>query len=309
MNRAIIRRILLLIPILFAVITLVFSFLRMIPGDPVEAMLGEGARAADVEAMRRDLMLDQPLWKQYFHYLGGIFKGSLGESWSARLPVSSLIVSRLPATLELAAGGIFIALFIAIPLGIIAARFANSWIDHLTSVFAVAAGAMPHFWLAPLLVLFFSIRLGLLPVSGRGTFAQWILPSLTLGLAMSAILVRMLRSSLLEELNSDYVRTARAKGLSLESTIRKHALKNAILPVLTILGLQFGSLLTGAIITETIFSWPGIGRLLIQAIYSRDYPLVQGCVLIFAFLYAFMNLLIDVIYSLIDPRINLQSKQ
>jgi ABC-type dipeptide/oligopeptide/nickel transport system permease component len=297
------RRTLLLIPILFAVITIVFAFLRLIPGDPVEAMLGESARAADVAAMRKELLLDQPLLKQYFHYLGGVFRGDLGNSWNTRVPVASAIMTRLPATLELAVGGMTIAILIAFPLGILAAKSVNRWPDRIAMVMAVAASAIPHFWLAPLLILLFSIYLGWFPVSGTGTPLHAILPSLTLGLALAAILVRMIRSSMLEELQSDYIRTARAKGTSERAILWKHALPNALLPVLTILGLQFGSLLTGAIITETIFSWPGIGRLLIQAIYSRDYPLVQGCILIFAVLYAFVNLLVDILYGALDPRI------
>jgi peptide/nickel transport system permease protein len=306
MKNYFVRRTLLLIPILFAVITIVFAFLRLIPGDPVEAMLGEGARSADVAAMRKELLLDQPLVTQYFHYLGDVFRGDLGSSWNTRVPVASAIVSRLPATLELAAGGMLIAILVAFPLGIIAAKNVNRWPDRIAMVLAVAASAIPHFWLAPLLILLFSIYLGLFPVSGTGTFLHAVLPSLTLGLALAAILVRMIRSSMLEELQSDYIRTARAKGTSERLILWKHALRNAMLPVLTILGLQFGSLLTGAIITETIFSWPGIGRLLIQAINSRDYPLVQGCILIFAVLYAFVNLLVDILYGALDPRIQLK---
>lgn len=303
MKNYFLRRTLLLVPVLWAVLTVVFSFLRLIPGDPVEAMLGEGARAADVVAMRKELLLDQPLVKQYLHYVKGVLHGDLGHSWNTRVPVASAIVSRLPATLELAAGGMMIAILAAFPLGVLAAKKANRWPDRFAMIMAVAAGAIPHFWLAPILILLFSIFLGWLPVSGRGTFLHAILPSLTLGLALAAILVRMIRSSLLEELQSDYIRTARAKGSSERVVLWKHALRNAMLPVLTILGLQFGSLLTGAIITETIFSWPGIGRLLIQAIYSRDYPLVQGCILIFAALYALVNLLVDILYGVLDPRI------
>ena len=306
MKHYFLRRILLLIPILFSVLTVVFSFLRLIPGDPVEAMLGEGARSADVASMRKELLLDQPLYKQYGRYVRGIFQGDLGYSWNTRMPVVSSIASRLPATLQLAAGGMLIAILISFPLGIFAAKNANRLPDKLTMILSVGVGAMPHFWLAPLLILFFSIFLGWLPVSGRGTILHMILPSLTLGLALTAILVRMIRSSLLEELHSDYIRTARAKGCSERRVFRIHALRNAMLPVVTIMGLQFGSLLTGAIITETIFSWPGIGRLLIQAIYSRDYPLVQGCILVFAALYAVVNLVVDLLYGALDPRIELK---
>jgi peptide/nickel transport system permease protein len=292
------RRVLLMIPTFFAVVTIVFLFLRLIPGDPVEAMLGEGAQAADIASMRKELMLDQPLLSQYGNYLMRASHGDFGKSWSLRSPVGSVILSRLPATIELAIGGIVVALLIAFPLGMIAAGNRNSLIDRAATLLAVTGVAIPHFWLGPLMILFFSIYLGWFPVSGRGGFLHLILPSLTLGTALAAILTRMLRSSLLEELQSDYVRTAQAKGAG-----KKRVL---FLPVLTILGLQFGGLLTGAIITETIFAWPGVGRLLIQSIYSRDYPLVQGCILVFALLYAVVNLIVDILYCVLDPRIRMK---
>lgn len=303
MLRFIARRILLLIPVLFVLLTIVFLFLRLIPGDPVEAMLGEGAQAADVTAMRKELMLDQPLLSQYGNYLRQALRGDFGKSWSFRSPVTDVILSRLPATLELAIGGTIVALLIALPLGMLAARKQNSLIDRSATLLAVTGVAIPHFWLGPLLVLLFSIYLGMFPVSGRGGILHLVLPSITLGTALAAILTRMLRSSLLEELRSDYVRTARAKGAGETRILIRHALRNAFLPVLTILGLQFGGLLTGAIITETIFAWPGVGRLLIQSIFLRDYPLVQGCILVFAFLYALVNLIVDILYSVLDPRI------
>ncbi len=299
------RRIAILVVTLFCVLTIVFLLLRIIPGDPVEAMLGEGAQPVDVQAMRRQLLLDQPLWKQYSLYLQNFIHGDLGESWSFRTPVTQTLISRLPATLELAGGGMVVAVLLAVPLGVFAARRPNTVSDRLTTLFAVSGAAVPHFWLGPLLVLFFSIQLGWLPVSGRGTFAHLVLPSVTLGTALAAILTRMLRSSLLEELGSDYIRAAQARGAGPFRILFRHALPNALLPVLTIFGLQFGGLLTGAVITETIFSWPGIGRLLIQAIFSRDYPLVQGCILAFAFLYAIVNLVVDVLYAVLDPRIGL----
>lgn len=303
MIRVLFRRLLILLPLLFVVATIVFLFLRMIPGDPVEAMLGEGAKAADIQAIRHELLLDRPFLAQYGLYLGGILRGDFGQSWSLKTPVSLLIWKRLPATALLALSAVAVAILLAFPMGFMAARKANSWTDRILMVFAVAGGAMPTFWLGPLLILLFSIALGWFPVSGYGTFAHLVLPALTLGTALTAILVRMLRSSLLEESHSDYVRTARAKGLSTNQALFRHALRNALLPVVTLLGLQFGSLLTGAIITETIFSWPGLGRLLIQAIYSRDYPLVQGCILVFALVYAIVNLAVDVLNSALDPRI------
>jgi peptide/nickel transport system permease protein len=297
------RRLLLLIPLIFAVLTVVFSFLRILPGDPIEAMLGETAQQIDVDLMRKQLLLDQPLWRQYGSYLWNIFHGDFGNSWSFQMPVTDLIFSRIPATAEMAFAGMLIAIVIAFPLGALAAKYPNTWIDRTTTVFAVSGAAVPHFWLGPLLILAFSIGTGWLPVSGRGTFAHLVLPAITLGTALAAILMRMLRSSLLEELNADYIRTARAKGASEKRILFYHAIRNALLPVITLIALQFGSLLTGAVITETIFSWPGIGRLLIQAIFSRDYPLVQGCVLIFAILYLFANLAADLLYSILDPRI------
>lgn len=303
MSRVLTQRLLLLLPLLFAVATIVFLFLRLIPGDPVEAMLGEGAKAADVESMRHDLMLDRPFSAQYSSYLLGILRGDFGQSWSLKMPVAQVIRKRLPATLLLAVSAMTVAVMLAFPLGIAAARRPNTWIDRSLMVFAVAGGAMPTFWLGPLMVLFFSIALGWFPVSGYGTAAHLVLPAVTLGTGLTAILVRMLRSGLLEESQADYVRTARAKGLSANQALMRHALRNALLPVVTLLGLQFGSLLTGAIITETIFSWPGIGRLLIQAIYSRDYPLVQACILVFAFLYILVNLTVDLLNSALDPRI------
>jgi peptide/nickel transport system permease protein len=306
MRSLLVRRILLLVPVLFAVLTIVFSFLRIIPGDPVETMLGEGAQPVDVQAMRKELMLDQSLWKQYSTYLWRVLHADLGRSWSFKSPVSIVIFSRLPATLELAAGGMLVAVLIALPLGIFAARHPNTIWDRIATLLAVTGAAIPHFWLGPLLVLFFSVYLDWLPVSGRGSLSQLVLPSVTLGTALAAILTRMLRSGLLEELNSDYIRTARAKGASERRIVFRHALRNACLPVLTLLGLQVGGLLSGAIITETIFAWPGIGRLLIQAIFSRDYPLVQGCILVFALLYALVNLLVDLLYGVLDPRIKVQ---
>jgi peptide/nickel transport system permease protein len=249
------------------------------------------------------LLLDQPIYKQYGNYLWRVLHGDFGNSWSFQMPVSELIFTRLPATAEVATAGMFIALIIAVPFGLLAAKYPNSWVDRTTTILAVAGAAIPHFWLGPLLILAFSIGTGWFPVSGRGTFAHLVLPAVTLGIALAALLMRMLRSGLIEELTAGYIRTARAKGSSQNRVLLKHALRNALLPVVTLMALQFGSLLTGAVITETIFSWPGLGRLLIQAIFSRDYPLVQGCVLVFAILYVMVNLVADLLYGLLDPRI------
>jgi peptide/nickel transport system permease protein len=303
MRTLFLRRLLLLVPLLFAVLTLVFSFLRLLPGDPVEAMLGESARQTDVEAMRKQLLLDQPFWKQYSSYLTHVVRGDFGNSWTFQMPVAALVLSRLPATAEMAAAGMVFALLLAFPLTLVAIARPNGWIDRITTVFVVSASAVPHFWLGPLLILAFSIGTGWFPVSGRGSFAHLVLPALTLGTALAAILMRMLRASLLEELNQGYIRTARAKGSGKLRILFRHALRNALLPVVTLAALQFGSLLTGAVITETIFSWPGIGRLLIQAIFLRDYPLVQGCVLVFSVLYLLVNFAADMMYGILDPRI------
>jgi peptide/nickel transport system permease protein len=299
----IVRRLVLLIPLLFAVLTVVFSFLRILPGDPVEAMLGETARQADVSAMRKQLLLDQPLWRQYSGYLWSALHGDFGSSWSFQMPVTKLISSRFPATAELAIAGMMLSLLVAFPLAILAASRPNGWIDRVTTLFVVGSSAIPTFWLGPLLILAFSIDAGWFPVSGNGSLAHLILPAVTLGLGLSAILMRMLRASLVEEMNQDYIRTARAKGATKRAVLFGHAMRNALLPVVTLGALQFGSLLTGAVITETIFSWPGIGRLLIQAIYSRDYPLVQGIVLVFSVVYLLINFAADVLCSVLDPRI------
>lgn len=294
-----------LLPLLFAVLTVVFSFLRILPGDPVEAMLGETARQTDVQAMRTQLLLDQPLWKQYSAYLWKVVHGNFGSSWTFQMPVSKLIFSRLPATAEMAAAGMLLALLIAFPLTLVAVVRPNSLVDRIATLFVVGASAVPHFWLGPMLILVFSIGTGWFPVSGRGSIAHLILPAVTLGTALAAILMRMLRASLLEELGQGYIRTARAKGSGKSRILFHHALRNALIPVVTLAALQFGSLLTGAVITETIFSWPGIGRLLIQAIFLRDYPLVQGCVLVFSVLYLLVNFSADLMYGILDPRIHM----
>jgi len=298
-----IRRLLLLLPLLFAVLTVVFSFLRILPGDPVEAMLGESARQADVSAMRKQLLLDQPLWRQYSGYLWGALHGDFGSSWSFQMPVTTLITNRLPATGQLAIAGMLFSILLAVPLAIVAASKPNGWMDRTTTLFVVGSSAIPHFWLGPLLILAFSIGTGWFPVSGKSSFASLVLPAVTLGTGLSAILMRMLRSSLLEEMTQGYIQTAKAKGLNRQRILFHHAMRNALLPVVTLGALQFGSLLTGAVITETIFSWPGIGRLLIQAIYSRDYPLVQGCVLTFSVIYLLINFAADLVCGWLDPRI------
>ena len=301
--RFVARRLLLLVPTVLGVATLVFLILHLTPGDPVEAMLGETALAADKEALRRALGLDRPWWEQYAAFLAGLARGDLGFSLQSRERVLALVAARYPATLELAVGAVAVAVAAALPLGVVSALRARSWVDYLSTTFALVAVSMPNFWLGPLLILLFSIELGWLPVSGRGGLAHLVLPALTLGMSMAAILTRMTRAAVLEQLHQDYARTARAKGASEPLVLVRHVLRNALTAIVTVVGLQFGALLAGTIITETIFSWPGLGRLLIQAIQMRDYPVVQGCVLTIALSYVLVNLLTDVAYAFIDPRV------
>ncbi|MEK7342053.1 MAG: nickel ABC transporter permease [Candidatus Binatota bacterium] len=283
--------------------TLVFFLIHLLPGDPVEIMLGETANSADKEALRQELGLDLPLGTQYLRFLTALVQGDLGRSLYQQDKVARLILIRFPATLELTLAAMGAALFIAFPLGVLAAVKKNSWVDRISLLFSLLGLALPSFWLGPLLMIIFSIELGWLPVSGRGGLIHLVLPSITLGMVMASILTRMIRSSLLETMHEDYIQTARAKGLNEWRVWLKHALRNSLLSVITIMGLQFGSLLAGSIITETIFTWPGIGRLTIQAIQTRDYPLVQGCILVISTCYLAVNFLTDILYHLVDPRI------
>jgi len=266
-------------------------------------MLGESAQSMDKQMLRRELGLDKPIVYQYLDFLKKLSRGNLGKSLHSQQPVLSLIMKKYPATLELMLAAVLTALLIALPLGIICALKQYSLIDQGTLVLSLLGVSMPNFWLGPLLIILFSLKLGLLPISGRGGILHLILPAITLGMSMAAILTRMVRSSMMDVLEEDYMVTARAKGLPFRRVILKHGLKNALIPVLTIVGLQIGALLTGSIITEMIFAWPGLGRLTIQAIYTRDYPLIQGCVLVVAISYVLVNLLTDLAYTVIDPRI------
>ncbi len=297
------KRVLWLFPIILGVVTLVFFLIHFIPGDPVDIMLGESAQSMDKQMLRRELGLDKPIVYQYLDFLKKLSRGNLGKSLHSQQPVLSLIMKKYPATLELMLAAVLTALLIALPLGIICALKQYSLIDQGTLVLSLLGVSMPNFWLGPLLIILFSLKLGLLPISGRGGILHLVLPAITLGMSMSAILTRMIRSSMMDVLEEDYMVTARAKGLPLRKVILKHGLKNALIPVLTIVGLQIGALLTGSIITEMIFAWPGLGRLTIQAIYTRDYPLIQGCVLVVAISYVLVNLLTDLAYTVIDPRI------
>jgi len=299
------RRVLLLVPTLLGVATLVFFFIHWIPGDPIDVMLGENAAAVDRERLRQALGLDQPLWQQYVSFVTRAARGDLGRSLSSGAPVAALVAERLPLTLGLALAAAIVALAIAIPLGTLSARHRGRWIDAAATGFALFGASMPNFFLGPLLVLVFSVWLGWLPVSGADSTASLVLPAATLGLGMSAILTRLTRAAVLDALSADFVRTARAKGLSETRVFLRHALRSGLLPVTTVFGLQLGGLLGGAIITETIFAWPGIGRLTLQAIDSRDYPLLQGCVLVIAAGYVTANLVTDLAYRRLDPRVRL----
>lgn len=303
MLRYLARRLVLTIPVLLGVATLVFALIHLIPGDPAQAMLGETAAEEDVDALRRRLGLDRPLVEQYGVFLAGLARGDLGTSLRTNEPVVQAILTRLPATVELAAAAMLVAIGVAIPLGIIAAVGRGTFVDHLATGLALTGMSVPNFWLGPLLAILFAVELGWLPVSGRGTPAHLVLPAISLGAALAAILARMTRASLLEELREPYVQAARARGASRPRAVLRHAFRNSLIPVVTLIGLQFGAVLTGAVITETIFAWPGIGRLLIQSIGFRDYPIVQGCILFIAATYVGMNLLTDLVYGVLDPRI------
>ena len=297
------RRLLLTIPVLLGVATLVFSLIHLVPGDPVQAMLGDSASPNDIADLRGRLGLDRPLYEQYGSFLKGLAKGDLGVSLRTNQPVAAAIAERLPATVELASAAMIVAVLFAIPLGILAAVHAGTHVDHLATTLALVGISMPNFWLGPLLAIVFSVTLGWLPVAGRGTLPHLVLPSITLGAPLSAVLARMTRASVLEELRELYVLAARARGVSKARAVLRHAFRNSLIPIVTVLGLQIGAVLTGAVITETIFAWPGVGRLLIQSISFRDYPMVQGCILLIAITYVSMNLLTDVVYGLLDPRI------
>jgi peptide/nickel transport system permease protein len=303
MHRYLLRRLVLTIPVLLGVATLVFSLIHFIPGDPAQAMLGEGAAPEDVAQLRERLGLDRPLLVQYGSFLAGLARGDLGVSLRNDQPVLQQILERMPATAELAFASMAVAVLFALPLGIIAAVWRGTVVDYSAMTLSLVGISIPNFWLGPLLAIVFAVELGWLPVGGRGTLAHLVLPAVTLGAALAAILARMTRASLLEELREPYVLAARAKGVSRTRAVLHHALRNSLIPIVTILGLQFGVVLTGAVITETIFAWPGIGRLLIQSISFRDYPTVQGCVLLIAVTYVGVNLITDLTYGFLDPRI------
>lgn len=300
-----IKRLLGIIPVVFGVLLLTFFLVHLIPGDPVEVMLGESATNTDRTQLRTDLGLNQPLLTQFVSYIGKLTVGDFGHSIHTKMPISTLLAERIPNTAKLALLALIIAITIGLPLGVIAALNANSWLDKIASTFSLTLSAMPHFWLGPLMMMVFALWLGWLPVSGMESTTSIVLPALTLGFGLAAILTRMTRASLLEVLHEDFVRTARAKGLTENAVILRHALRAALLPIITVLGLQLGSLLAGAVITETVFSWDGVGRLLVESIEKRDYPVTQACVLVVALSYVVINLFTDLIYAQADPRVKL----
>lgn len=291
--------------VLLGITTLVFLLIHLVPGDPVEVMLGETARPADREALRHALGLDLPVLQQWWQYLTGIAHFDLGESLHSKREVSQLLIERLPATAILSIASMLIAIVMALPLGILAAVYKDSFWDRFAMITAMLGVSIPNFVMGPLLILIFALWLGWFPVSGKEGVASLILPALTLGTALAAILSRMVRASMLEVLQEDYIRAARARGLTEAHVLGLHALRNAALPIITILGMQFGALLAGAVITETIFAWPGIGQLMIESIQKRDYPIVQACVLLISFTYVLVNLLTDLAYVSLDPRVKL----
>jgi len=291
--------------VLFGVTTLVFFLIHWVPGDPVAVMLGETASAADTEALRHALGLDRPLLEQWLGFLAGVLSLDLGSSLYYQQPVFTLVAARLGATLELSALAFLVAVVVALPLGLLAAARKGSGWDSTAMGFSLLGVSIPNFWLGPLLVMVFSLGLGWFPVSGREGTLSVVLPAITLGTGLAAVLSRMVRSSLLEVLGEDYVRTARAKGLAARQVLVRHALRNAWLPVLTLLGMQLGALLGGAVVTEMVFNWPGVGALLVESIQRRDYPVVQGCVLVISLSYVLINLVTDLLYVKADPRIRL----
>lgn len=297
-----IKRLLGIFPVVFGVLSLTFLLVHLVPGDPVDVMLGDSASVADRASLRTELGLDEPILVQFGRYLNKLVHGDLGRSIHTKTPILELIQAHYPATLKLALLALSIGLILGVPLGIFAALHAGKWQDFVVTIVSVRFSAMPAFWLGPVLMLVFAVWLGWLPVNGMESQASIFLPALTLGLGLSAILTRMTRTSLLEVLHEDFIRTARAKGLPETSIIFQHALRAALLPIITIVGLQMGGLLAGAVITETIFSWDGVGRLLVESIEKRDYPVTQACVLVVALSYVLVNLMTDMVYGLADPR-------
>ena len=307
--KQILTRLVLTLPVVWLVVSLVFLLIHLVPGDPILQMLGEGATPADIDSLRHQYGLDQPLWKQYLLYWNGVVHGNLGDSIRLHDSVEHLVAQRYPYTLALALTALALGLVLALPAGIAAAVRRGRWLDQTLSVVSLFGLSVPGLVLGPVLIVVFAILLGWLPVSGANSGGagsiDWhylVLPSVAMGASLAAILTRMVRTAMLEELGQDYIRTARAKGLTERAVVWRHALPNALVPVVTVIGLQFGALLAGAIVTEKIFSWPGLGRLVVDAISNRDYALVQGCLLSIGLTYVLVNLLTDVVYRWVNPR-------
>ena len=300
------RRILAVVPVLFGVTLAVFSMLFLVPGDPVKIMLAEFVTTPDqIAQMRAQLHLDEPVLKQYGRFVGSALRGDLGVSIRSRRPVTAEITENIGSTGQLALASMLVAIGLGVPLGLVAALGRNSWLDVAAMVVALLGVAMPSFWLGFLLIFVFSLHLGWLPATGGGDLPHLVMPAVALGMIAAAIIARLTRSSMLEVLGQDYVRTARAKGLGSGSVIVRHALRNALIPVVTVFGLQFGNLLAGAVIVETVFSRPGLGRLIVGGILAKDFPLVQGTVLFVAAAYVLINVMVDVAYAYVDPRIRI----
>jgi peptide/nickel transport system permease protein len=303
MIRYLFTRLSYMLPVVWLVVSVVFLLIHLVPGDPIQAMLGEGAAGADIQVARHAYGLDVPLPTQYVRYWNGVLHGDLGQSLRLNKPVKDLVAQAYPATLSLTLSALFVAIVLSIPAGVHSATRRNRWDDRALSFFSLLGLSFPNFALGPILILIFAIQLDWLPVSGARSWRSLVLPAITMGASLAAILTRMVRTSMLEELGQDYIRTARAKGLPERAVVYRHALRNALIPVVTVIGLQFGALLAGAIVTETIFAWPGIGRLTISAISNRDYSLVQGCLLCIGLTYVAVNFFTDLIYSALNPRI------
>lgn len=309
MHKYILRRLLMLIPVILGVTFIIFTMMYFTPGDPARIMLGEAAAEADVIRLRAELGLDDPFLVQFGRYVkDAVVHQDIGRSYTTNRPVLELIMTRFPSTLKLAALGIIVAVILGIPTGIISATKQYSLFDNVAMVVALLGVSMPNFWQGLMMILVFSVYLGWLPSSGFNTPAHMVLPALTIGTSTAAIITRMTRSSMLEVIRQDYIRTARAKGQVESKVINRHALKNALIPIITVIGLQFGYLLGGAVLTESIFAVPGVGRLMVDSIRSRDFPVVQGGVLFIAVTFSFVNLIVDILYAFVDPRIRSQYK-
>ncbi|MDO5062038.1 MAG: ABC transporter permease [Peptostreptococcaceae bacterium] len=309
MHKYILRRVMLLIPVIIGVTFIIFTMMYLTPGDPAKIMLGESAKAEDVARLRAELGLDKPYLVQFGNYVKkAVFQQDIGRSYITKRPVTQEVMTRFPVTLKLAAFSILIAVAIGIPVGIVSATKQYSLFDNISMVVALLGVSMPNFWQGLLLILLFSVTLGWLPASGFSSFKHMILPAVTIGTSTAAVITRMTRSSMLEVIRQDYIRTARAKGQIESKVVNRHALKNALIPIITVVGLQFGYLLGGAVLTESIFAVPGVGRLMVDSIKQRDFPVVQGAVLFIAITFSLVNLLVDIMYAYVDPRIRSQYK-